>query len=157
MFSGRPAVPYLWTRYLKNVLKEFLQIWYKLSVGLTDEQIRFWWLNCKGYISQNTFWSCDYNITRRPAKALLGSETWYEFGYHRSRVCDLVYVWRKHLPWAAEACSNRAVIPLYSPFISCVFFLSHKAEVRERQIQRRNGFKPSQPGGHGFITWPLLH
>ena len=36
---GRFQVVRLSTRYLKDVFKEFLPIWYKRSLGLTDELI----------------------------------------------------------------------------------------------------------------------
>ncbi len=33
---------FLWTRYLKNAVRDFLQIWYKGPLGLKDDLIRFW-------------------------------------------------------------------------------------------------------------------
>lgn len=37
-----PSVPFLWTQYLVQTVREFLQIWHKHPVGLKDELIRFW-------------------------------------------------------------------------------------------------------------------
>ncbi len=37
------SVPFEWMRYLRNTLREFLQIWPKRLLGLKDELIRFWW------------------------------------------------------------------------------------------------------------------
>jgi len=36
--------------YLSNALTEFHQIWYKHSLGLKDELIRFWWSKVKGQV-----------------------------------------------------------------------------------------------------------
>ena len=43
-----PSIPFLWTWYLKNALRELPQIWYKYSLGLEDELIRLWCLEDKG-------------------------------------------------------------------------------------------------------------
>lgn len=40
--SGLSAT-FLWTWYLKNTSREFLQIWCKCPLGREDELIRFWW------------------------------------------------------------------------------------------------------------------
>ena len=49
---GCLSVPFLWTRYLRNPLRGFLQIWHKHPLGL----IRNWWSEVKITVSaQNTF------------------------------------------------------------------------------------------------------
>lgn len=43
MFSGFPSIPFLWTQYLSNAWREFLQIWHTHPLGLEDELIWIWW------------------------------------------------------------------------------------------------------------------
>lgn len=51
------SVPFMWMLHLCNVLREFLQIWYKSSLGLTDELIQCWWWKVEVHCSHaKTFW-----------------------------------------------------------------------------------------------------
>lgn len=54
--SVRPSMPFSWTRYLRNCLKKFLQIWHKCPIGLKDGPITLWWSNVKVTVTwNNTF------------------------------------------------------------------------------------------------------
>ncbi len=59
----RPFVPFSWTRYLRNTLRDFLLIWYKLPFGLKDELIRIWWSKVT-LTSQNTFLAITQEFIR---------------------------------------------------------------------------------------------
>ncbi len=43
----RLSVPFSWTRYLRNTLREFLQIWHKRPHGLKEELVWIWWSEVK--------------------------------------------------------------------------------------------------------------
>ena len=68
MCPGCPSVPFPSTQYLKNASRELLQLWYKYSLGLEDDLIRFWWSKVKGHMDLIWIWG-ETNVeicTRKP-------------------------------------------------------------------------------------------
>ena len=109
------SISILYTDYIRNALRRFLQIWYNCSVGPKEELIRFWWSKVKVTVtSQSSALPCEHNISGMPPGSsfkvgtsvqLDSSVNWFDLDSKRSTVKFTVFshntdilrpVWREY-------------------------------------------------------------
>ena len=78
-----PSIPFSWTWYLRNALREFLQNCHKRPLGLKDELVQSWCSKVKVTVTSHLSHSHECDITNVHLDSRIN---WFEFGCQRSNV-----------------------------------------------------------------------
>ena len=119
LLSVRPSVLFLWTRYLKNGLRGFLQICFKYSVGLKDGPLKAHFLPCECNISQSMFMSFLNMISQDQVVPFDSKMNWLVLGGQKSQ-------WPYMNLWEKSTCSGfvkYAILSLNISWISNLIWL----------------------------------